>query len=212
MKESLQMLPPCAAFLLMTAFYLGYEHIKQISGHSRPLATALKCSATAMAVLTALWGCLQRGLPAHWVLLAGLIVCTAADGVLNVRFIPGGVLFGLGHILYMVSFCLMHLPNWRSVLLFLCMMGLATAGYFRFQKRIGRRAPFFYAYAAVLSLMISMAAAQTPLYFAGALAFAFSDALLGYLLADRQHIYLDYVSLGAYYLGQFLLALGVCFG
>ena len=36
--------------------------------------------------------------------------------------------------------------------------------------------------------------------------------LLGYLMVDRRHMALDYISLGAYYLGQFLLALGVVFG
>ena len=212
MTDSISIAVPAAAFLLMTAFYLGYQHLSHKKGHRRGSAIALKCGATSMAVLTALWGCLHRSTAPHWVLLAGLAVCTVADGVLNVRFMAGGALFGLGHVLYMAAFCLMHLPTWRSAVLFVCLMGLATAGYFRFQSRIGRRAPFFYAYAAMLSLMTAMGAAQTPLYFAGALAIAFSDALLGYLMADRRHVYLDYISLGAYYLGQFLLALGVCFG
>lgn len=199
----------CAAFALMWSFYLGYQRMKTTPGHSRAWATAVKCAATAMAVLTALLGCLQNGSAAHWLLLAGLTACAVADGVLCYHFIAGGAVFALGHILYMAAFLAMRRPGWPSVLLFLALMGLATAGFFRFRARIGRRYPFFYAYATVLSLMVSLAAPQRPLFFAGALLFAFSDGLLGYLLVDRGHIKLDYISLAAYYLGQFLLALGV---
>ena len=192
----------CAAFALMTALYLAYQRIKTTPGHSRAQGIACKCAATSMAVLVAFLGCLRNGVAAHWVLLAGLIACAVA----------GGAVFALGHILYMIAFCLMRMPTWRSVLLLLCMMGLATAGFTRFKRQIGRRAPFFYAYATALSMMVSLAAAQRPLFFAGALLFAFSDALLGYLMVDRRHMALDYISLGAYYLGQFLLALGIVFG
>ena len=199
----------CAAFILMWVFYLTYQRVKTAPGHSRALACAVKCAATAMAVFTALLGCLQNGTAAHWVLLSGLVACAVADGVLCYNFMAGGAVFALGHILYMVSFCLMRMPDWRSVLLLTALMGLVTAAFTRFRSRIGRRYPFFYAYATLLSVMTALAAAQRPLYFAGALLFAFSDGLLGYLLVDRSHMRLDYVSLGAYYLGQFILAVAV---
>ena len=196
-------------FLLMVCFYCAYQRVKTMPGHSKALACALKCAATAMAVITALLGCLQNGTAAHWLMLAGLAVCAIADGVLCYHFMAGGAVFALGHILYMAAFCLMHRPDMRSVLLLLALMGLVTAAFTRFRRRIGRRYPFFYAYATVLSVMVALAAVQYPLYFAGALLFAFSDGLLGYLLVDRGHVRLDWVSLGAYYLGQFLLALAV---
>lgn len=201
-----------AAFALMCAFYLLYQRVKQTPGIPRGIHIAVKCAATAMAVLAALLGCLQNGIAAHWAMLAGLAACAVADGVLCVHFLAGGAIFALGHVLYMAAFCLMRRPTWASVLLFLALMGLATAAFTRFRGRIGRRYPFFYAYATVLSLMVALAAAQRPLYFLGALLFAFSDGLLGYLMVDRNHMALDYVSLGAYYLGQFVLALAVCVG
>lgn len=199
-------------FLLMGLFYIAYQRVKVRPGHSRILAVFLKCAATAMAAFAALLGCLQNGTASNWLLLAGLTVCTVADGVLNVHFLAGGAVFGLGHILYMISFCLARLPDMRGVILFLCLMGLATAGMTRFKRQLGKRAPFFYAYATLLSVMVAMAAAQPPFRFAGALLFAFSDALLAFLMIDRRHISLDYISLGAYYLGQFLLALSVTAG
>ena len=57
--------------------------------------------------------------------------------------------------------------------------------------------------------MTAVSAAQAPLFFAGGLLFAISDALLAYQLFDRRNMKIDYVSLGCYYLGQFLLGLGV---
>ena len=42
--------------------------------------------------------------------------------------------------------------------------------------------------------------------------FAISDALLAYQLFDRRNMKIDYVSLGCYYLGQFLIGLAVFAG
>ena len=193
----------------MVFFYLTFPRLKLSSDGRQGLPIAVKCAATAMAALGALLGCLRHGSAAHWVLLAGLVACAVADGVLCVRLIPGGAVFALGHVLYMAAFCMMRRPDGRSAAVFLCLMALAAAGITRFRGRIGRGAVLFYAYAAVLSLMTALAAVQAPLYFAGALLFAVSDGLLGYLMVSRGHTRLDYVSLGTYYLGQFLLGLAV---
>ena len=197
----------CAAFVAMCAFYLAFQRVKH-RGKLR-LEIALKCAATGMAVLVALLGCLKSGTTAHWLVLAGLAACAIADGVLCVRFIAGGAIFALGHALYMVAFCMMRAPDWRSAAIFLGLMGLAAAALMRFKPSLGRYAPLALAYAAVLSLMVALAAAQRPLFLAGALLFALSDALLGYLLAKHGPAWMDYLSLGAYYLGQFLLGLAI---
>ena len=199
-------------FFLMLGFYLGFQKTKTLPGHSRALSVALKCAATAMAVVVALIGCIKNPQPAYWIILAGLVVCTIADGVLCVRFITGGAIFGLGHVLYIVAFCVMHRPTWASLILFAALLGLVTAFFSRYRKRIGRRLPLILGYATLLCLMVSMALPQKPLFFTGALLFAASDALLAYLAVDRNHMWLDYISLGAYYLGQFLLALAIVVG
>ena len=201
-----------AAFAVMIGCYLAFQKIKTLPGHSKAQSITVKCAATAMAVVVALLGCIRNPLPAYWIILAGLIVCTIADGVLCVQFITGGALFGFGHILYIIGFCVMHRPTWASLILFAALMGLATAFFSRYRKRIGHRLPLVLGYATLLCLMVSMALPQKPLFFAGALLFAASDALLAYLTVDRNHMWLDYISLGAYYLGQFLLALAIFVG
>ena len=201
-----------AAFAVMVGCYLAFQKIKTLPGHSKAQSIAVKCAATAMAVVVALLGCIRNPQPAYWIILAGLVVCTIADGVLCVQFMIGGAHFGLGHILYIIGFCVMHRPTWESLILFAALMGLATAFFSRYRKRIGRRLPLVLGYATLLCLMVSMALPQKPLFFAGALLFAASDAMLAYLTVDRNHMWLDYISLGAYYFGQFLLALAIFVG
>jgi len=201
----------CVPFVLlavMAVCYLIIQHMKHTPGYGRSPKIAVKCAATLMAVFTALLGCLHAPAPGRFLILAGLCAGTAADGVLIVHFVAGGALFALGHILYILAFCLMGGVSWGSLWVFLGLMGLFSLGLARFRRRMGRRAPLFAAYAAVLMAMVSLAAFQHPLFAAGAALFAFSDALLFYLLMERDHVRLDYISLGAYYLGQFLLALG----
>ncbi|MBR6891038.1 MAG: hypothetical protein IKN05_08620, partial [Clostridia bacterium] len=55
--------------------------------------------------------------------------------------------------------------------------------------------------------MVALAAIQGPLCFAGAVLFAASDGLLALLFVQKGNRPLDYVSLGLYYCGQFLLGL-----
>ena len=199
----------CAAFAAMCVFYLAFQRVKNAPGHSRTGEIALKCGATAMAALIALAGCLKSGIPAHWAILAGLVVCTAADGVLCVRFIAGGALFVLGHILYMVAFCLMHAPDWRCGAVFLCLAGLSAAALTRVRAMLGRRYALVLAYAMILCLMVALASVQAPLFLAGAVLFAISDVLLGCLSITRWKTQVDYLSLALYYLGQFTLGLAV---
>ena len=125
-----------AAFAAMCCLYLIYQRIKRDGRHGLKQQIGVKCAATGMAVLVALIGCLKGGNAADWVLLAGLTACAIADGVLCVRFIPGGALFAAGHILYMVSFCMMRSPPWRCGIVLLCLTGLAAAGLTRFRKHL----------------------------------------------------------------------------
>ena len=198
-----------AAFVVMVVLYLAFQQIKKAEGHSKEKEIAIKCGATAMAALVALLGCLKSGIPAHWLVFAGLVVCTIADGVLCVHFIAGGALFALGHILYMVAFCMMNRPNWLCAIVFLCLVGLSAAVITRARGMLGNKYVLILAYAIILCLMVAFASIQAPLFLAGAILFAVSDVLLGCLSITRWKKQMDYVSLVLYYLGQFLLGLAV---
>ena len=198
-----------AAFAAMICFYLYYLHMKHHSGSGLVKRIAVKCAATLMAVLVCLLGALQNGIPANWVMLAGLVACMVADGVLCVHFMAGVGCFALGHVLYIIAFSMMNLPSWGSLVLFACMASCITQLCLRWKKRMGRRAPAFLGYGVLLCLMAAVSAAQRPLFFAGGLLFALSDALLAYMMFDRRNVTMDYVSLALYYLGQFLMGFAV---
>lgn len=195
----------------MTVCFLIRQRMVHSTSHERKTAIFFKCAATSMAAVLALLGCLEHGGAANWIIFAGIVIGTIADGVLCVHFTAGGVLFALGHVLYMIAFCIMKRPEGQSVLLLVVLMSATTAVFMRGRKRLGRRLPFFYAYALIIGMMVSIAASQTPLFFAGAVLFACSDALLLYRMIERRRGMLEYVSLGAYYLAQFLLAAAVAF-
>lgn len=198
-----------AAFVVMAACYVSYQSMKHVPRRSRMPGLLFKCCATLMAALVCLLGALQAGGTAQWLLFAGLIACMTADGVLGVNFMAGTAAFGLGHILYMIAFCVNKAPSWGSLLVFVLAMSVLTALFLRWKAFIGRRLPAFYAYGTLLCAMLALAFSQSPLLFAGAALFAFSDGTLAYLIFVKRNARLDYVSLAAYYLGQFLIGLSV---
>ena len=140
----------------MICFYLYYQHFKHRGGSGRVKRIAVKCSATLMAAAVCLIGAIDSGLPAHWVLFAGLIVCAIADGVLCVHFMLGAGTFAIGHAVYIIGFSMMHLPSWGSMAVFACMLMGITLLIERWKKRMGRRAPLFLGYGVMLCLMTAV--------------------------------------------------------
>lgn len=198
-----------AAFAAMVALYLYYQQFKGKPGSGLAKRIAVKSAATLMSALVCLLGAIENSIPANWVMLAGLIACAVADGVLCVHFVAGAACFGLGHVLYIIAFSMMHLPTWGSMILFICMMAVITLLCEKWKGRMGRRRTIFLSYGVLLCLMTAVSVSQRPLFFAGGLLFAISDGLLAYQLFDRRSAKMDYVSLGLYYLGQFLMGLAV---
>ena len=201
-----------AAFFAMILIYLYYQRMKTRPGQKLIKRIIVKCAATLMTVLVCLLGALENGVTADWVMLAGLVACMVADGVLCVHFVAGAACFGLGHLLYIIAFSMMRLPSWGSLVLFACMLVTITYLCERWKRRMGRRAPVFFAYGVLLCLMASVSVAQRPLFFAGGMLFAISDGLLAYMLFDRHNVKMDYISLALYYLGQFLMGFAVLAG
>ena len=201
-----------AAFFAMVGFYLYYQRFKNQPGNGLVKRIAIKCASTLMGALVCLLGTLQNGIAANWVVFAGILVCAAADGILCVHFMLGAGTIAIGHVLFIIGFSMMKLPGWGSVLVFICMVAGITLLCNRWKRRMGRRAPMFLGYGVMLCMMTAVSVAQRPLFFAGGLLFAVSDALLAYQLFDRPSVKMDYVSLGCYYLAQFLMGFGVFAG
>ena len=162
---------------------------------------------TLTCTLLALTGALVHGRPYAWFLFLGLGVCTAADWILEFRFIPGMGTFGLGHILYCVAYVLTGHVRSLSLWVFLVLFGVISVLWFFLRKRLDQ-APLFLCYAAVLCTMAALASSLNPRMMAGGLLFVLSDVMIGVRMAlNIKSRWYGVVIMVTYYAAQFLIAL-----
>ncbi len=188
------------------------------NGRDIPLTLVLKGIPTAAAAAFACWAALSHNpIPyARWMAL-GLLVCLAADVVLDAYFVVGGGLFLLGHVCYVIGLTrLAPLTLWHG-LVFLAALAALEGFLWAYRKRITDRllALGVCVYAAALAALL---AAALPLPFlgggahpllaaAGALLFVISDATLCDNMINQRPLPNQYISLGVYYTAQLFLGL-----
>lgn len=201
--------PAIVSFALVLLFYLLYEGNKFSKRFSRPLAVFFKGMATFCASLLAFYGAARSGQTADYLLAFGLLICAAADVVLDIRFVAGMGVFAVGHALFCSAYIILNPPTTINFILIIFFAVLITMGALKFKKRLGQRAVSFVLYAYVLFAMLSLGVTQRPVLALGAVFFVVSDMTLAkniLLGASRRQ---DYFSLGCYYLGQYLIGLSV---
>ena len=174
----------------------------------RRIALLFKGTATLFAAALAVYGTVLSPTAGNILLTAGLFVCMAADVLLGIRLLWGVAAFGVGHIFYCAACIFSAPPGFANlavyVLLFaLCLLLL----YPKIKNGAGDKPVFpFVAYGAVLFLMLSLAINQRPVLLAGAVFFVISDCMLAFrLFMNNRSVPFDYICLGCYYLGQFLI-------
>ena len=195
-------------FAVMTGLYLRYMAEKHRKNRNKRRELAFKGGATLTAALLAGYGFAEEPTISHGLLLLGLCVCTAADVVLDLRFLAGTAAFGLGHLCYCAAYILAKEPGWGSLAVFCVLGGMIGVLYPRLK---GAAAPDsalpYLIYALLISAMLALALPQRPLLLAGALLFVVSDAmLLARIVRKISSKGYDYLCLGIYFLAQFLIA------
>lgn len=150
-------------------------------------------------------------------MMAGLILCFIADIILNITFIPGALIFAVGHICYFAAYC--GLLNFRgkdiipSVIIFICSASLVLfVPIFDFGFPLMQY--LILVYALVISLMVGKAIANmrrsrtplTKLIVVGSCLFFFSDLMLLLCYFAGAPQITDTLCLFTYYPGQYLLA------
>lgn len=198
-------------FLGVLIFYLLFLHRPAHTRRSRALSLFFKGAPTAFAALLSLYGIAMTPTPGNILLAAGLIICVAADVVLDVKFMPGMALFGLGHIGYCAACLYQAPPTILSLGIFLVLSGICAWVYPRLKKTAaGQNLLPFLCYGFLLFLMLSLAAVQKPVLRIGATLFVISDCLLAYGIFSKKRSHgMDYWCLGCYYLAQYLIALSI---
>ncbi len=180
-----------------------------------PAQLAAKAAPTLLAALTAAAAYAQQAdRYALWVMIA-LLVCTAADVMLGVKFVIGGALFLTGHMLYIFALSGLMPPSLWSVAVF----ALAVILLWLFCRRYFSLFPNKLLYLGVLVYCVALGALvafSLPVPFAalsrravlaalGAMLFVVSDMGTCHAMLTPAGRRFNYISLGVYYTAQLLL-------
>lgn len=192
-----------------------YKGLEQRWGKKTLIFKAL---ATAMAVAVSLAGTMAEPVPAHWIVTAGLVCCMIADVVLELAFIPGGCLFGAGHLLLIGAYGIWNLPSWKTLAVFLIIYGAVTRMFWKNLPSLGRKKGLALLYLAFLGTMASMAVSlylDRPAIWsgcaaAGGLCFLCSDVMIAWRVVKKhRERWLDILLLFLYYTAVYLIACAV---
>ncbi len=193
-------------FGVMVLLYLTYQYVKFQPAGENNVALALKGLTTLTAAVLAFIG-MRQG--AHLWLCIGLFVCAIADVVLARSFLMGTGAFALGHVAYIVACVQLAPPTALSIGVFIALVLVCAVLYHHLSKNHHPPASFL-AYGLVLCALLGAAVTQKPLLLAGALLFVISDGMLASrILTKKESRPFDYLSLGCYYLAQYLIAASV---
>ena len=200
-----------AVFCAMAALGGTYQACRPRGRYGRKTILLMKGGTTLLASLLALYGALGSGLPAHWWLAGGIVVCAAADVTLEIRFRAGMLNFALGHLCFILAFALLRPLQPFSLLIFAALALLIFITGSRLRTGINQPLWTFQAYSLIIAAMLSLALAQPPPASAGALLFVISDCIVFYRLSAKAGRFSDHLCMLFYYGAQFLLALSTLF-
>ena len=155
------------------------------------------------------------GFPA--MMMVGLSLCWIADIVLNITFIPGALIFAVGHVFYFIAYS--RLIRFEkndlipSVIIFVCAASLVLFVPI-FDFGIPLMQYIILGYALIISLMVGKAISNmrrentslTKLIVFGSILFFFSDLMLLLCYFAGAPQITDSLCLFTYYPGQYLLA------
>lgn len=154
------------------------------------------------------------------IMAAGLLLCMIGDIVLNLEFIPGTIIFGVGHLFYIAAYYCRSGFRKRDALLSAVIFAVSAAlilfvPAFDFGSELMQKVCL--AYALVISCMVGKAvsilvderSSENVLTVIGSALFYFSDLMLVlYKFADAPKL-ADTLCLYTYFPAQCLLAYGV---
>ena len=200
-----------AALILCAVFCILFLR----GGQKKSVHALIKCVPGFSCFLLALAGMFLRSgfTGARAVLCIGLLICTAADWMLEYSFVPGTSLFMLAHLCFICAFISIggFVPVvWAFVALSVVLYVL----FLRFRRKGASPSPALLpaAYILLISLMAAFAFNCGALFAIGALLFVFSDALLGArIYAQISFRYSGTAVMVLYYAALYLLALGCVF-
>ena len=153
--------PILTGVLMLVAGLPLYLYANETARFSKPARLVIKSAITFFGGTLALAGALRSGFAFAYLAAAGLLVCAAADTLLEIKFFVGGSFFAAGHILYIASFLTRTRPGALSVPAF-CAGAILLVLLVYKMRPLGNLKYFVPAYGAVI---VTMTAFALPLAF-----------------------------------------------
>ncbi len=202
--------------LFATWFVVMPVYFGRIPGLKQSLVLAAKATPTLLAAIAALIACVRGGGQYALLVTIALFVCAAADVMLGVKFVVGGVLFFSGHMLYLTALGGVQTPTVWSIPVFV----IAVALLWLFCRRYFSLFPSKWLYLGVMIYCMALGALlafslpapvlafsrRTVLAAMGAALFVLSDMGTCHAMLAKPGRTFNYLSLGVYYTAQMLLA------
>ncbi len=201
--------------IIATVVFLAIDITPYIT---KTIASALfvLCGVFNLALVFYKWGikkCWQA-----WIMLLGLIFAFVGDVVLISNFVLGAVFFALGHIFFLIYFCLYQKIKWQDIVIALVIFVLSLLLILLFpQFDFNGMQVVAIIYALVISMMLGKAVGNyvvnrsvvNLIIMLGAILFFFSDAMLLFNVFTDISPLFDYFCISTYYPAEYLLALSI---
>lgn len=190
------------ALLVLLQFYFHYNTL------------LLKAACTAVGVALSLWAVLSKTDAFSVLVFCALLVCMAADVILELHFVSGMLVFLCGHLLLIAALLLLAQPQWTSLPLWALFYSGTVLFFRKYIPQLGKLLLPFMVYPVILLGMLSLAlplpfvlhSAGSWLLAAGALLFSCSDLLLAHNIITKKH---NHLVMYWYETAIFFLALSV---
>lgn len=199
-------------FVLMICFGVRYYRTKRTAGKK---ALVWKALATFMAVLAAVAFAMKHNDILSWVMVAGTVMCMAADVLLELWLLAGVGCFGMAHICFIAAFYMEGYYKSYTPVIFMILLGIMLIIFLRFFKVLKWLSIPGTIYSVLLCSMTAMAvtgamsqgSVGSLLGGAGGLCFFISDVVLGYsTLAKKKEKGYGALVLILYFPAVYLLA------
>lgn len=207
----------CFALPPGAALYTLYFILLKAGLHRESLIA--KCAVTFLSVASAGFAvCLKGGNPLAEPAFWFFVLCTGADALLEIRFVPGMLLFGGAHFCLIVWMVEMvsgggNQMVWTSVVVWLPIYTFTLILFRKELQKLGRRRLPFCLYSALLSasfalgLTVPFVAGETYLTLAlGILCFYVSDMMVGKATLSSLPRWCQKPTMGLYWGGLYLIS------
>lgn len=199
------------AIPIMTAFLILYGICTNKNMGNKSILP--KCAGSFVSLFASAVFCYISGVsPLTSLIFWGLLLCVAADALLDIHFISGMAAFGLAHILFIIRFSAGF--SWYTPMIFVILFTAAITAFWKDFKTVNKFRWMFYLYPLVLAAMAALAVSLPfTLGFRfwpaalGGLLFAFSDSLVGKSFFGKKSKNIGAIIMSTYYAALYLISI-----